>query len=386
TGKKKDLHYVSTVSVGGGVIPGSDGVFFSEFSLDVGQEIVNPYVKSKFEAEKLVRNAAEQGIHGTVFRAGNITFDSENGGYQYNVEENAFFQQVRAYVNLGMVPDEFDQRNLSYVNETSRFLVTLFDRKILDNPELQTIHLVNPHIAHLSDLLGDPKAGLTIRKLSFPDFVAELSAKYYQEGFSEYIDRLLLHLGWRDLLEGITYTHFSVHSDLSQKILSRYGVAWSVPEPAMMNRFLERALADRVRFLAKVSSFGITDPERLLGLARIITPASAKEGEIIQHENQPEKQVSILVHGFAEMFKRSVDGWQGTIRLLGPGDLYGEESLVPADAYSSVEAFEDLFLYTMDPGDLRDCIRKDPEIAFAFIRTLSGTIKQLESILIEVGI
>ncbi|HWQ62829.1 MAG TPA: amino acid adenylation domain-containing protein, partial [Methanospirillum sp.] len=110
-GNRKDFHYISTVSVGSGLITESQGIFFSEDSLDIGQELENPYVKSKFEAEKLVQNARKQGLITTIFRAGNITFDSETGSFQQNVEDNAFFQQIRAYVNLGLVPDQYDQRN-----------------------------------------------------------------------------------------------------------------------------------------------------------------------------------------------------------------------------------------------------------------------------------
>lgn len=384
-GNRKDFHYISTVSVGSGLIPDSQGVFFAEDSLDLGQELENPYVKSKFEAEKLVRNARTQGIVTTIFRAGNITFDSETGSFQQNVEENAFFQQIRAYVNLGLIPDQHDQRNLSYVNETSRFLVTLFDKKILDDTVFQTIHLVNPHIVHFSEIFQDQRSNLKIRVLPFPEFISMITRLYTAPGFSEYIDRLLLHLGWRDLLDGNNSTPFFVHSERSLALLSQYSCSWSIPDPLMMNQFIDRALTGRIQFLSSVSSFESLKTPQIIQLARIIVPQYVKDGEMLLRENNQPECVSIISQGFAEVFKHSVDGWEGTIKLLGPGEMCGLESIISADSPFSVEAFEDLFIYTVEQQDLKRYLEENPDISTAFMRTLFETIRQLGNLLIEMG-
>ena len=307
--------------------------------------------------------------------------------FQHNLNDNAFFQQVRAYVNLGIVPDQYDQRNFSFVNETSRFLVTLFDRTVLQAPIFQTIHLVNPHITHLSGILTDPKTGLKIRQVPFPEFIDTIARRYGAKGFSEYIDRLLLHLGWRSLLEGKTETSFIVHSEMSIRLLCLCQCTWSVPNARIMSRFVDQTLSDRVRFLSSMPSFEKTLPDHLITLAKVLTPVSVKASEVVQRENQEVDGVSLIAEGFAEVYKHSVDGWEGTIRLLGPGDIIGEESIIPAKGYCTVEAFEEVFLYRVStPADISTCMENNPEIAIGFIKILSETIKKLESILIEVGI
>jgi CRP-like cAMP-binding protein len=153
----------------------------------------------------------------------------------------------------------------------------------------------------------------------------------------------------------------------------------------MMNQFITRALADRVRYLSSVSSFESVDSLHITSLARVITPRYVPAGEMLLKEDQHADDLSILVQGFAEVFKHSVDGWEGTIRLLGPGDICGEESVIAADSSFSIEAFDDLFLYCIEPDDLKRCMEANPDISLAFMRTLLGTIKHLGSILIEMG-
>ena len=67
----KGFHYVSTLAVAGDH-PGH----FSEDDLDVGQDFDHAYGKSKYQAEKLVK---ESGLPATVYRPGVVVGDSRTG-------------------------------------------------------------------------------------------------------------------------------------------------------------------------------------------------------------------------------------------------------------------------------------------------------------------
>jgi len=153
----------------------------------------------------------------------------------------------------------------------------------------------------------------------------------------------------------------------------------------MMNQFVDRALAGRIQFLSSVSSFESVKTVLITQLARIIIPHYIKDGDMLLRENIQPESVSIINQGFAEIFKHSVDGWEGTIKLLGPGDMCGLEAIVDADSPFSVEAFEDLFIYTIERNDLKRYLEENPDIATAFMRTLFETIRQLGNLLIEMG-
>jgi CRP-like cAMP-binding protein len=69
--------------------------------------------------------------------------------------------------------------------------------------------------------------------------------------------------------------------------------------------------------------------------------------------------------------------------LIRPGEFYGEDAVTSENAHSSVEAFDDVFLYLIDSDDFKVCLVEHPRLALALIRALSGTIRQLCLLLIE---
>jgi thioester reductase-like protein len=71
------LQYVSTCYVSGTY----DGVF-TEDALDEGQDFLNHYESTKFEAEVLVRKAMADGLPATVYRPGIVVGDSTTGATQ----------------------------------------------------------------------------------------------------------------------------------------------------------------------------------------------------------------------------------------------------------------------------------------------------------------
>ena len=100
-GNKADMHLVSTMSVGNGEVDGLYKTLFTEFDGDISQKLNNYYLKTKLESEELVVQARTRGLKGNIYRIGNITFDTERGRLQSNIEENAFFTVLKSFVNLG---------------------------------------------------------------------------------------------------------------------------------------------------------------------------------------------------------------------------------------------------------------------------------------------
>lgn len=70
----KKFHYVSTIAVAGNV----KGTFF-ERELDRGQELENSYSKTKYEAERLVRESDLSDAIKIIYRLGILVGDSEKG-------------------------------------------------------------------------------------------------------------------------------------------------------------------------------------------------------------------------------------------------------------------------------------------------------------------
>ncbi|MDM4719734.1 SDR family oxidoreductase [Micromonospora sp. WMMA1363] len=104
TGHPKDLHHVSTLAVCGSG-PAGGPVLFSEDSLNVGQDFLNEYERSKYEAERLVHEFVAEGGAGFIYRSGNVTGHSVSGRFQRNGGDNRLVQLLRGCVRLGRVPD-----------------------------------------------------------------------------------------------------------------------------------------------------------------------------------------------------------------------------------------------------------------------------------------
>ena len=104
TKHKIPLHHISTLSVSGyGLVKTPDCVF-SESDFYVGQNYMdNTYVRSKFEAEKLIYDACKNdNLIATIYRVGNITNRFLDGFFQKNYSDNAFINRLTAFINLRM--------------------------------------------------------------------------------------------------------------------------------------------------------------------------------------------------------------------------------------------------------------------------------------------
>ena len=100
-----DFHLVSTLSVCGSA-PEDGFRLFTEYDTAPEMSDGNYYVRSKQEAERLVIRARQELANASIHRVGNLVFASEGGPLQRNIAENAFFRQVAAFLQLGVVPDD----------------------------------------------------------------------------------------------------------------------------------------------------------------------------------------------------------------------------------------------------------------------------------------
>ena len=111
TGAK--LIHISTISVSGNTFADAfditdpdKEITFDETCLYAGQPLGNVYVRSKFEAERLVLDAVLEGkISAAIVRVGNLTNRTGDFRFQPNYETNSFLGRMKAILELGMFPD-----------------------------------------------------------------------------------------------------------------------------------------------------------------------------------------------------------------------------------------------------------------------------------------
>ncbi|MGM0759795.1 MAG: amino acid adenylation domain-containing protein [Thermodesulfobacteriota bacterium] len=381
-GRAKTMHHISTTSVAHGRVPNRSQVLFTEFDLDLGQEPGNLYARSKLEAEKLLQGRQNQGLQMNIYRAGNITSDSQTGRFQKNVEDNAFFQQLRAYVNLGAAPERMDTRNMTYVDQAAQAIVTLMHRPGLTG---QTFHIQNPGQLSLSRALDSRDLGLRFSPLPFDRFVEFMAKHAGHAGFADYVERLLVHLGWQDWLSDPDQTAALIRVEWTADVLRRCGFVWKEPEPGDLRQFVDRALEDRMELFRAIPYFQDLDEHTIRNLSAKVRPEFYEAERLLQQENQAVEELGFIMEGMVETYRHNASGWVGTVRVDGPGAYVGMEAVSrEAPAMHSVESLGDVFALQVSPQDLRTLIMQHPGLSLGLLRTVTDKVNQAERLFVAV--
>jgi amino acid adenylation domain-containing protein/thioester reductase-like protein len=239
-----DFHYISTLSVGNGNIDHKPYILFSESSNDVGQRYENIYVKSKFEAEQKVLAARENGLSTSIYRMGNLTFHSESGKFQENIEDNAFYANMKTFISLGIVSENFVLGDLTCVDLAARAIVHLMIRKKLKN---QTFHLKNHHRLTWKQMDAFLEAaGVKIQIMGSELFLEYLLEHINDEEKVGKVERFLVHSGLLDTNEPNRTISLTV-SDRTNRILKKLGFQWPEVSEVQIEKMIDHC--QKVGFL-----------------------------------------------------------------------------------------------------------------------------------------
>jgi thioester reductase-like protein len=137
SGKLKEVHYVSTISVVQPDTSSVDSPITTEEQLfDLGHTVPSGYVQSKWVAEKMLRAAVARGIPVTVYRPGNISGSTTNGASNSSDTWSMF---IDACLEHGCVPDVNLSISMLPVDFVSECIVTMSLRKKFSGRSLNLI-------------------------------------------------------------------------------------------------------------------------------------------------------------------------------------------------------------------------------------------------------
>lgn len=186
-GTQKTLAHISTLSIAGFKGDLTNDVIFDENTLFINQEFNNnPYLISKFEAEKNILEATNtKDLNAIIFRLGNIMPRSSDGVFQINANQNVFLSSLKAILDSQVVAKDFLGLNLEFspVDECSNIIL-----KLLENCDSQSIyHILSNKEITVSELKTLLKfLNCDILDVDLKTFVDELS-KHADEYSKEYI-------------------------------------------------------------------------------------------------------------------------------------------------------------------------------------------------------
>lgn len=153
----KKLYHISTTSVSGMGLPennetkSSSVVHFSEKDLYRSQNLENTYLKTKFEAERLILENIESGLDACIFRMGNISNRYSDAKFQINVSENAFVNRVKSILKLQVLQEGFKAHATEFapVDICAKAIIKI----IQSNPKFTVFHIFNYNLISFEDLV-----------------------------------------------------------------------------------------------------------------------------------------------------------------------------------------------------------------------------------------
>jgi fengycin family lipopeptide synthetase D len=236
TGKKKDFHYVSTISVGEGNIPGREYILFTEFCNDVGMTHDHIYLKSKAEAEKRVMAYRKKGIDCSIYRVGNLIFHTDTGRFQENIDDDFFYNIIRGAVKLEMLSDHMREKmvfDMSFVNYSAKSVGMLALCKGLKN---QTYHVLNPNTLPMTEMAEYLRAlGYTLNEVK-KENEKDYLAKFEGDSESEKIIELLKVHSW--VFDDKIGTQASYKMDRTIKLLEKLGLQWPKTDETLVEKMI----------------------------------------------------------------------------------------------------------------------------------------------------
>ncbi|MBA0050996.1 amino acid adenylation domain-containing protein [Streptomyces sp. AJS327] len=167
--RRVPVHFVSTIAVIAGF--GSAGVRYvpEDVPLRHGDRLTMGYAESKWVAEGLLREAADQGLPVTVHRPYEVTGERRSGICNTATAISSLFRTI---AETGLAPDidlPLDFVPVDYLADAVTHILTTRPA------ESRVYHLTNPRPATLADMIGRMRAaGHHIIDLPYKDWVGEL--------------------------------------------------------------------------------------------------------------------------------------------------------------------------------------------------------------------
>ena len=237
----KRLVHVSTASVAGATYEGSDlaDKKITENVLNLGQDISNKYVNTKFNAEEIIlTNITKNNLKAKIVRVGNLMSRYSDGEFQINSIENAFMRQLKAYYSMKVFPiSQMDEIcEFSPVDCVAESIVKLANT----NDEFTVFLSCNEHFVQMGDVIyAMNKIGAGIRVVSDKEFDDVLNSFMKDETKNDLVSILISY----NLDSNKKIVFIGYDSAFTTKILYRVSFRW----PIVTEDYIEKSLLALMR-------------------------------------------------------------------------------------------------------------------------------------------
>src|SRR6202171_3805728 len=129
--------------------------------------------------------------------------------------------------------------------------------------------------------------------------------------------------------------------------------------------------------LARAGIFQGVEPTAVSALTKQLQPVDFPRGHTVFAEGEPGDRLYIIISGKVKIGRRSPDGRENLLTIMGPSDMFGELSIFdPGPRTSSATTITEVRAVSMDRDALRAWIADRPEIAEQLLRVLARRLRR----------
>lgn len=233
--KEKGCRFVqiSTASIAGMSIDNvpDESIRLTEQMLYFGQDLSNKYARSKFLAERVVLEAALDGLDVKIMRVGNLMARNSDGEFQVNFKTNNFLGRLKAYNITGCLPYEAMGISCEFapIDCTARAVLLL-----AQTPEkCRVFHPYNDHDIFMGDVISTLReSGVEIRPCESEEYDQACKEAFLDSSKAKHLNSLIAYQEYGKRVVPIK----SVNAQTSQALL-RQGFLWPVTTPQYLKNF-----------------------------------------------------------------------------------------------------------------------------------------------------
>jgi len=143
------------------------------------------------------------------------------------------------------------------------------------------------------------------------------------------------------------------------------------------DRPMRQLRGDVDEVLARTGLFQGIEPSAVSALTKQLRQVDFPRGHTLFVEGQPGDRLYIVVSGKVKIGRRSPDGRENLLTIMGPWDVFGELSILdPGPRTSTAITITDLCAVSIDREALRGSMVERPEISERLLRVLARRLRR----------
>ena len=209
-------------------------VIFKENNFFINQSLDNVYVRSKFEAEKLVFEYILKGLDGYILRVGNLMSRFSDGKFQPNVDENAYISRLVSLSKIGCIPDYMLNTYMEFtpIDSCANSILKLIQYPTNSN---RVFHLFNHNHVDVTKFVNVVRNYISLEAVSNDIFTSKVDNIFKQSDSNKILSGILRDF---DSNRKLVYeSKIKLNSDFTINYLSQIGFEWPKIDETYIKQF-----------------------------------------------------------------------------------------------------------------------------------------------------